>query len=178
MTCWGATVSTLLPFCATGRGCPSRFVSPFILFHQALISTLSSKYHKNEVKRIILYERLWETHYVTCPNSGSLTSLQNNPPLTSPWVFLHLPLIFYSLINTFLCAYSHKHYIFSINLYHIRAILSPGRLHGPLGPSVWWRQRRVLSQSWDWSTHDPGTGRSDSCKQHFWVVSQHSCGFD
>lgn len=58
MTCWGATVSTLLPFCATGRGCPSRFVSLFILFHQAQISTLSSKFHKEwEVNRIILYER-------------------------------------------------------------------------------------------------------------------------
>lgn len=56
MTCWGATVSTLLPFCATGRGCPSRFVSLFILFHQAQISTLSSKFHKEwEVNRIILY---------------------------------------------------------------------------------------------------------------------------
>ena len=45
------------------------------------------------------------------------------------------------------------------------------RPHGPLGPSVWWRQQPVPSLFWDWSTLDPETGLSDSCVLHWRVLS-------
>lgn len=45
------------------------------------------------------------------------------------------------------------------------------RLHGPLGPSVWWQLQPAPSLSWDWSTHGPETGLSDGREPHSRVLS-------
>ena len=111
--------------------------------------------------------------------------LQRTYQLCSGWICFYRQQIYFRYVHLFrnwfflnyavplrlLC--SDPCYPFDVILNNSKhsAPLCLRRLHGPLGPSVWWRQQPVPSLSWDWSTHDPETDPSDRGVLHWRVLS-------